>query len=217
MGSRVTAALLDDHPIVLDGVRACVERDPDRRVELVHAATTFDRLQAGPAADVLVIDLELADGSAVPRIGALAAEGRRIVVFSHHEDPETILELIDLGVHGYVTKSEASEHLIEAIVRAAADLPYVSPSLGGTMLTDARPGRPSLSRQETTALRLWLIGLKKASVAHRMGISENTVKQYIDRARIKYADMGRPAPTKAALVARAIDDGLITSGEVGRT
>jgi hypothetical protein len=47
-----------------------------------------------------------------------------------------------------------------------------------------------------------------------MGISVETVDQYISRARIKYAAAGRPAPNKAAMVARAIEDGLIRAEDV---
>jgi len=47
-----------------------------------------------------------------------------------------------------------------------------------------------------------------------MAISENTVRQYISRARAKYAATGRPAPSKDALLARAIEDGVIKPGEI---
>jgi hypothetical protein len=57
--------------------------------------------------------------------------------------------------------------------------------------------------------------MSKASVARRMRVSEHTVKQYVDRARIKYAKLGRPAVTKAALLARAIEDGLVRPEEIG--
>ena len=56
--------------------------------------------------------------------------------------------------------------------------------------------------------------MSKASVGRRMAITENTVRQYIDRARMKYAATGRPAPTKDALLARAIEDGLVRPSEV---
>jgi len=82
------------------------------------------------------------------------------------------------------------------------------------MLADTRPGRPALSAQERQALLLWFQGMSKASVGRRMAITENTVRQYIDRARMKYAATGRPAPTKDALLARAIEDGLVHPSEV---
>jgi hypothetical protein len=57
--------------------------------------------------------------------------------------------------------------------------------------------------------------MSKASVGLRMGISEHTVRQYIARARLKYLKAGRPAPSKAALLTRALEDGLIALDEVG--
>jgi two-component system, NarL family, nitrate/nitrite response regulator NarL len=56
--------------------------------------------------------------------------------------------------------------------------------------------------------------MSKASVGRRMSISENTVRQYISRARAKYAATGRIAPSKDALLARAIEDGVIKPGEI---
>ena len=56
--------------------------------------------------------------------------------------------------------------------------------------------------------------MSKAAVAARMGIAESTVRQYIQRARIKYANAGRPAPTRTQLLAQAIQDGLIRADEV---
>jgi hypothetical protein len=56
--------------------------------------------------------------------------------------------------------------------------------------------------------------MSKASVGRRMAITENTVRQYIDRARTKYAAVGRAALSKDALLARAIEDGIITPAEV---
>ncbi len=56
--------------------------------------------------------------------------------------------------------------------------------------------------------------MSKASVAKRIGVKEVTVRQYINRARVKYAEAGREAPTKTALLARAIEDGLIRADEI---
>ena len=82
------------------------------------------------------------------------------------------------------------------------------------MLADQRPAQPALSEQERQALLLWFQGMSKASVGRRMSISENTVRQYISRARAKYAATGRTAPSKDALLARAIEDGVIKPGEI---
>ena len=82
------------------------------------------------------------------------------------------------------------------------------------MLSDTSSARPRLAPQELRALRLWFQLPKIGNVAREMGIAESTVAQYIARVRVKYAAAGRPAPSKAAMVARAIQDGLIRPYEV---
>jgi DNA-binding NarL/FixJ family response regulator len=215
MAAPVTALIVDDHPVVVEGVLSWIARDPDRRVRVVGTAATVTELADAPAADVIVLDLELDGSLVVDRIPDLAAAGRRIVAFSAHVDADFILTVIEAGACAYITKDEGPEHLVETIVSVAHDRPYVTRSHAKGMLSDARPGRPILSAQERQALLLWFQGMSKASVGRRMGITENTVRQYIDRARLKYARLDRPAPTKDALLARAIEDGLIAPTDVG--
>jgi two-component system nitrate/nitrite response regulator NarL len=216
MAGPVSVAIVDDHPVVIEGVSSWLARDPEHRVEVVHTTSTLDGLSEGrgPTADVVVLDLLIGGQLIVDQIPRLAAAGRRVVAFSAHLDAELILNVLEAGAVGYVTKDEANDHLVDAILAASGNRPYVTRSQAGGMLSDTRPDRPRLSRQERQALRLWFQGMNKSSVARRMSITENTVRQYIDRARIKYASAGRPAPTKDALLARAIEDGLITPAEV---
>ena len=136
------------------------------------------------------------------------------MAFSGHSDPAIVMETLDNGAHAYVSKEEGRDHLVEAVLAAAADRPYVTRSQARAMLADQRPARPALSQQEQQALLLWFQGMSKASVGRRMSISENTVRQYINRARAKYAATGRTAPSKDALLARAIEDGVIKPGEI---
>ncbi|MEV5764751.1 LuxR C-terminal-related transcriptional regulator, partial [Micromonospora sp. NPDC052213] len=69
--------------------------------------------------------------------------------------------------------------------------------------------RPVLSARETEVLIQWFQSQSKEFVAQRLGISLSTVNSHLEHIRIKYAMRGRAAPTKAMLVARAIQDGLI--------
>jgi two-component system, NarL family, nitrate/nitrite response regulator NarL len=209
---QVTIAIVEDHPVVVEGVTSWVNGDPARRIRI--AQVTSDLADLGPGADVIVLDLELGGQMITEKIPALVAGGRRIVVFSAHVDPSIILAVLEAGAYAYVTKDEGRDHLVQTIVAAASDRPHVTRSQAQAMLADTRPGRPALSAQERQALLLWFQGMSKASVGRRMAITENTVRQYIDRARMKYAATGRAAPTKDALLARAIEDGLIRPSEV---
>ena len=75
----------------------------------------------------------------------------------------------------------------------------------------SRPVRlpAGLAPREKEVLLAWIVCDNKDDVARRLGISATTVRTHLQRIRDKYAAAGRPASTKAALVARAIQDGLI--------
>jgi DNA-binding CsgD family transcriptional regulator len=69
---------------------------------------------------------------------------------------------------------------------------------------------PKLSQREVEVLRAWLNLDSKSAVAHSLFISLGTVNTHLARIRVKYNEVGRPAPTKAALGARAIQDGIVS-------
>lgn len=74
--------------------------------------------------------------------------------------------------------------------------------------------RPSLTGREVEVLRTWMLVDSKPAVAQQLFISLGTVNTHLTRIRAKYAEIGRPAPTKASLVARAVQDGLMTLDEL---
>ncbi|MFB4316790.1 response regulator [Actinomadura sp. 21ATH] len=213
MDEPVTIAVIDDQDVVLSGVRTWVAEDPDRRVEIVHTAADLDGVREGPAAraDVLVVDLRIAGELVFDRIAELAAAGRRIVVFSQHAEPEIVHRAEQAGALAYISKEtgEGRRHLIEAVLTVAGGETYTTPSQAGAMLAATGERRPRFSEQELRTMRLWLGGLTRAGVARQLGISEHTVKQYLGRAREKYARAGREAPTRVDLYREARRDGII--------
>ncbi|WP_428963905.1 response regulator transcription factor [Micromonospora fluostatini] len=214
-GTRpVGVAIVDDHPVVIDGVRAWLATEP-RLTVLATGDDPDEVLREAPEADVVLLDLRLHGRMVIDKLAELSAAGRRVVVYSEHSDPATMLAVLDAGAVAFLAKHEGREHCVATVLAAASDRPYVSPTLAGAMVGDPRPDRPALSDKEREALLLWFQSMSKASVARRMQISEHTVKQYVDRARIKYTRAGRPAATKAALLARAIEDGLVRPEEIG--
>ena len=200
VGVPVGVAVIDDHQVVIDGVRAWAAADPAKRV------------------DVVLLDLELHRTLVLDKVGTLADAGHRVVVFSAHGGPSVVSAALEAGACAYLTKDEAREHCIDTLVAVATDRPYVTRSLAGGILTD-----PQLSGREREALLLWFQGMDMAAVARRMtktdgsgeAITKDTVKQYIDRARVKYARAGRQVASRFALLARAIEDGLIRPEDVG--
>ena len=74
---------------------------------------------------------------------------------------------------------------------------------------DQQPPRPSLTPRERDVLLCWLTSDSKTVVSTELGLSSGTVKTHLHRIRGKYEAVGRNASTKAALVARALQDGLV--------
>jgi two-component system, NarL family, nitrate/nitrite response regulator NarL len=159
---------------------------------------------ADPRAGVVILDLELGENVVTDEISGLTA-GRRTGDLPRHAGPAVIRSM---------TGDDDSNYLVGSALAVAKDRPYLTREQARAMLADGQSARPVLSAQERRALLLWFQGMSKASVARRMSITENTVRQYVNRARMKYATAGRPAPSKDALLARAIEDGIIRPGEV---
>ncbi|MGW0515894.1 response regulator [Crossiella sp. NPDC003009] len=205
MGSEdmIKVAVVDDHPVVIAGVRAwCASADPP--IEVVPPTET-------DTADVVLLDLQLEAGAplAFAELQRLAELGRQVIVYTMRTDRQTALACLDIGAHTFVTKAEGEHHLVAAIHAAADNRPYTPPTLSGALATDTDPGRPRLAPREVDVLLEWFHCESKEMVARKLYLSVRTVNSYLDRVRIKYANAGRDARTKAALVARAIQDGLV--------
>ncbi|QFZ18869.1 response regulator transcription factor [Saccharothrix syringae] len=206
-----TVVVVDDHPVVVAGIRAwCAAAEPPVEVVEVGATPGVAWTGEGGRADVVVFDLHL-DGRvpAFADLRHLVEVGRRVVVYTMRDDRETVLTCLDIGVSAYLTKAEGPAHLIAAIRAARHNAPFTTPTMARAISTDRRSDRPRLTAREVDVLVSWFACESKDLVARKLGLSVKTVNTYIDRARVRYANAGRPAPTKAALVARAVQDGLI--------
>jgi DNA-binding NarL/FixJ family response regulator len=211
-GSVTQVVLVDDHPAILAGVRSWLT-SADPPVDVVASGTDLAVawLEPGRSVSVVVMDLQL--GGAVPAyadLSRLVDDGRQVVVYSMRDDSETALTCLEIGAFTYLTKAEGQDHLVDAVRAAAECRPYVAPALAGAMGVDTRRIRPLLAPREVDVLLEWFRCESKDLVGQKLGISPRTVSTYIDRVRIKYANTGRPASTKAALVARAIQDGMVS-------
>ncbi|CAM5367681.1 MULTISPECIES: response regulator [Streptomyces] len=209
--AELTAVIVDDHPAVRAGVAHWLTAgDPPIRVaasgDNARAAWTGE----GATADVVILDLHLGGPApAMDELRRLTEAGRRVVVYTMRVDGDLALQCLELGALSYLTKDEGAEHLLEAAAAAAEGRAYTPPSLAGALAGDRSATRPALSARETEVLIEWFQSESKAFVGRRLGISPHTVNTHLEHIRLKYAMSGRQAPTKAALLARAIQDGLV--------
>lgn len=214
LGVTVTVVVIDDHPVVIEGVKAWLAPEP--RVQVVAAGGDIDTLglEDPHRADVLLLDLNLHGRLVFDEVARLTAQGHRVIVYSQFTDQEVVHSAFNAGAREFIAKDEGPAHLINAVLAVAADEHYVTPAVAGVLVGDQRPNRPKLSERERTALLLWFQSMSKASVAQRMKISPHTVDMFIRRARRKYAQAGRPAHTKADLLVRALEDDLVRPDQI---
>ncbi|MFC8529812.1 response regulator [Nocardia sp. NPDC057227] len=212
-------AVIDDHSVVTGGVASwCAAADPpiDLAASYTNPSAFFDDPAASPAQfDVVILDLQF--NQRVPDLGALTQlceGGFRVVVYSSHADGDLVLDCLDIGAAVYVSKEEQPEQLIAAVRAAASSRAHVTGAMAQAMAQDHRPTRPALSPRERQVLLAWFQTESKALVGRHLHITPGTVGTHLERIRTKYAAVGRPAPTKAALVARAIQDRLVDANDL---
>jgi two-component system, NarL family, nitrate/nitrite response regulator NarL len=205
----IAIAAVDDHPIILDNVAGWVGAD-ESGIRVIATAPTVDVLLAGAGrgADVVLLDLDLGDGTTVAsNVAAIRAAGPAVLVLSASDRPTAVRAAMRAGARGYALKNETASQIRAAIREVAGGRDWISPGLAYIFATDDAADRPALSDQEKRALQLYAAGLPLKSVARKMAISEETVKQYLQRVRAKYALAGRASPTKLSLYYRAVEDG----------
>jgi DNA-binding NarL/FixJ family response regulator len=182
----VTSVLLiDDHPIFLEGLRRILEAQEDLQVvgeaDTIGGAVDAVR-QRQPA--VALLDLGLKDGSgldALPRLREASPETQIIVLSGY--GPENALPALRAGARGFVSKDTASSSLLKAIRAVRRGEIWASPQTTGQLVTELfhRDKEPEshLTPREQEVLRLVGEGKRNPEIAHRLDISENTVKTHI--------------------------------------
>jgi DNA-binding NarL/FixJ family response regulator len=215
-----SVAVVDEHDAIHAAVQLwCRQAQPAIRfVGNYFSADEFLAEQSSPsAASVCVVVLELKkqhNGVDFAALDRIVSRRYRVIVYSHIATDEVILTALERGAVTYLTKSENKDHLLEAIRAAGTDAPYVGPRMALAMLNDSTVGRANLAPREKEVLIAWFRTESKDHVARQLQIAPTTVRTHLQRVRAKYAAVGRPATTKAALVARAIQDGIVNVDDI---
>jgi DNA-binding NarL/FixJ family response regulator len=209
-----SVAVVDDQDAVHTAVQLwCAQTQPSIRFAGGYfCAAQFLDAHPTPAASgvgVVVFGLDVEGRVDFTVLDGIVQRRHRVIVYSHFSTDKVILTALDRGAVTFLAKSERKDHLIDAIRAAGTDTPYVGPRMAGAMLNDGTIGRPNLAPREKEVLIAWFRTESKDLVARQLQIAPTTVRTHLQRVRAKYAAIGRPATTKAALVARAIQDGIV--------
>lgn len=204
----ISVALVDEQESARHGLTGWLS--VDRGIIVTGSAPNVTALLTGPGreATVVLLDEGQPNRPALPaEISALTEAGRTVVVTAALLSGRLARMALGSGAAGLLSKSAPAHVAVRAIRDAAAGNLLISAQLVRELVTATTDVR--LSPQEMTASRLYAQGLPLTSVARQMGLSPQTVKQYIDRARGKYRSAGRECPTKVHLYQRLVEDGLV--------
>lgn len=209
--SPIRLGLIDDHPAVAKGVPAGLVDLIALAWPCAQAATVAElELQAGDGFDIVILDVRLSDGTEPEdNVRRLCGRGWPVLLYTREPRPAVLARCMEAGAMGIVGKHEEFVVLADAVRAVARGQEYVNADWACAVEAMHASDRfPSLSPRELEVIRLYAAGLPAKSVARRMSISEDTVKEHLKRARRKYATAGRPADNKAELFRRAVEDGF---------
>ncbi|MFB4308487.1 response regulator [Actinomadura sp. GTD37] len=204
----ITLLIVDDHPVVRDGLRGMFAATTGFEV-LAEAADGREAValaeQLRP--DVVLMDLRMPGGGGVEAITELARRGlpcKVLVLTTYDTDTDTI-PAIEAGATGYLLKDAPRDDLFDAVRAAAEGRTVLSPAIASRLVSRVRdPRGGSLSARELEVLRLVARGTGNREIAAELFISEATVKTHLTHI---YAKLD--ANDRAAAVATAYDRRLL--------
>ena len=186
----VRVLLVDDHRLILESLARVLDQEPDIRI--VGTATTVSEARdaAKEPVDVVLMDYRLPDGTGAEATRTIKARwpASRIIMLTALDDDETVLESIQAGADGYLTKDKAIDDVV-ATVRAA--------NAGATLLPrdvivtiakrvaearDRQAERPpieALTPREHEVLKALVEGLSTPDICARLSITPNTLRTHV--------------------------------------
>lgn len=196
-----TVLLVDDHPVVREGLRGMIDAEDDLEV-IGEAASGAEAITMAESLrpDVVLMDLRMpgVDGvAATERILASSASTRVVVVTTYESDAD-ILRAVEAGAAGYLLKDASRAQLAAAVRDAAAGKTVLAPSVASRLFGLMR-APASLSTREVEVLAWVAKGKTNADIGRELHISEATVKTHLLRAFNKLDVSDRTAAVTTAM------------------
>lgn len=178
--------LVDDHPVMLAGVRGVLERTNDISV-VGEAGTGADALSllTSTAPDVVLLDVGLPDVDGISLLDEIVRRGPgiRVVMLSCQTDETSVRMAVAKGACGYLSKATGPRGIVEAVRSVRSGQVALSPDVATHLVSavrgQRRAGEPMLTAREREVWRCLAEGLSNADIARALFLSEHTVKFHV--------------------------------------
>jgi two-component system, NarL family, response regulator DevR len=203
--AAMTAVIVDDHAVVREGTRQLLERaDGIEVVGEVGTVAEAIALARTLVPDLMVVDVELPDGSGVDVVREIARAGLsvRCLMLSAHDDYVYLSEALAAGAAGYLLKTVAADELVAAVRAVALGSVVVDKALSRRLSGHHRQPEErvaaTLTAREFDVIRALVRGLSNKEIAAELGVGVRTVESYVSAVLTK---LGVRSRTEATLYA----------------
>ncbi len=213
---KIRLLLVDDHPIVLDGIKSHLGSQPDFEV-VGDAGNGVDAIRKAKLTlpDVILLDINMPNMNGLEAMGHLRKQvpNARVIILTMHDSKEYIAQIVRLGARGYLLKDCSPTELVSAIKAVHLGEVYFSPTVSKVLVEEMVDGKkppeqpipPPLTEREREVLSLIAEGLLNKQIADRLGIGVRTIETHRERIMRKL-----DIHTVAGLTKYAIARGMTT-------
>jgi len=186
----IRVLFVEDHQLLADALSAMLAREPDMTVVGVAGSVAEAKALARERVDVALMDYRLPDGTGAEATRALKARWplARVVMLTAIKDDETVLESIQAGADGYLTKDRAADDVVQAVRAAYAGETLLPRSVileiarrvaAAKEKTDDRRMIEPLTPRELEVLRALTDGLSTPEICEKLYIAPNTLRTHV--------------------------------------
>ena len=201
--NKIRLVIVDDHPVVRDGLRGMLESQPD--FEVVGEASDGEaavRITNKVKPEIVLMDLRMPEMDGVTALREIKASNPQIqvLVLTTYDSDADILPAIEAGASGYLLKDSSREELYTAIRATARGETVLAPAVAARLVGRMRaPAEEQLSSRELEVLQLVAEGDSNSEIASRLHISQATVKSHLIHIFGKLGVSDRTAAVTVAL------------------